>query len=549
MNKYIQLLLLFYFVFLVRVQAQKKSYDGQGAVSEIIMASPAETVAHFDLFFDSKVAVDEAQRQMYWYKIIFAKDCFFDFTLFPLFETDRYSFITFKAENDPNYCDAKNTAQIVPINDIKVERKFKDTEQSEAFRANLVFTKKVQVKAGDAIYVVIKHLWGADLGHIVGLNTCDYSYVLKAEKVKTKSDSLTKEPKVYSELQLNEALDVIAAKLCPPDGKSVKLGTINFNKKNFDVANKNYLNGTTKDGGVKKIVPTDVTPIQVIKPVEVPKIAPIVTVAQKDSVVNIKPVVKTQSITDNKVVAQKTVVTNKSKPNNTVRKLKKLQDTSLVPVRCIISDINKGFAIDNSPVITDELTGKPLDIKRIKSGEYELAVEKGKNYKVECNAIGYKNFDYSLNIYKALKGEGNDFEIKLQSLQAGENFILRNIYFHPNTPVIKTESNKELEKLYAYMKNNPDAIISIEGHTNSNRHIDKDSKRQQMGGKWAFHGSAKKLSRNRADEVKNYLEKRGVKEDRVKTKGWGGDKELYPNAKTLDESTKNMRVEVIILKI
>ena len=99
------------------------------------------------------------------------------------------------------------------------------------------------------------------------------------------------------------------------------------------------------------------------------------------------------------------------------------------------------------------------------------------------------------------------------------------------------------------MKNNPDAVISIEGHTNSNRYIGKDKRRSQMGGKWAFHGTAKKLSRYRADEVKAYLIRRGIDNSRVKTKGWGGDHELYPNARTVEESSKNMRVEVVIVKI
>lgn len=99
------------------------------------------------------------------------------------------------------------------------------------------------------------------------------------------------------------------------------------------------------------------------------------------------------------------------------------------------------------------------------------------------------------------------------------------------------------------MKTNPDAIISIEGHTNSNRYIAREKRRQQLGGKWAFHGTAHKLSKYRADEVKDYLIKKMIDENRVKTKGWGGDRELYPNARTIAESMKNMRVEVVIIKI
>ena len=67
-----------------------------------------------------------------------------------------------------------------------------------------------------------------------------------------------------------------------------------------------------------------------------------------------------------------------------------------------------------------------------------------------------------------------------------------------------------------------------------------------MGEKWNFSGSAKQLSKFRADEVKAFLVKKGIKPDRVKTKGWGGMHEIFPDAKTLSQGMKNMRVEVHI---
>jgi outer membrane protein OmpA-like peptidoglycan-associated protein len=534
LRKYIFVVMLFMACY---AKAQKKTYEGQGAVSEIIMASQAEMVGHFDMFYNSKVNADDADKQMYWYKIVFAKACTFDFTLFPLYESDRYSFSVFKVENNLNFCDAKVKQTITPVNDIRVARKYTDNEQSESFRANVVVTKKIPVKAGEAVYIVIKNLWGKDLGHIVGLNTCDYSYVLEAEKLKTKADTvLAKQEGVYSELQDEEALAAIGKKLCPPDKIPVKLGTISFNKK-ISVSNQLYANGDSKNNSAKKIEPTDITP-------------PSAAVANAAKIIS--------DTVASRSVAKQQIKSNLPKPEIWLKerpiiqaenKKNKSSDVKLVPVKCLVTDIVKGAAIENIPVIIDELTGKALEVKKRKTGEYEFAIEKGKNYKVECNAIGYKNFDHTLNIYKALKGEENELELKLQPLVAGENFILRNIYFHANTPVIKNESGKELEKLYTFMKNNPEAVISIEGHTNSNHHIGHDSRREQIGGKWAFHGSAKKLSKFRADEVRIYLSKKGVDSARIKTKGWGGDRELYPNARTLDESSKNMRVEVVIIKI
>lgn len=535
MYKHILIIIL---LFAFHLKAQKKSYDGQGAVSEIIMASEAEMMGHFDMFFKSSVPHEDHNQRMYWYKIVFNKACTFDFTLFPLVETDRYSFIAFKTENNLNFCDAKVNQAITTINDIHIARKYTDTDQSESFRSNLVTTKKVPVKAGEAVYLVIKNLWGKDLGHIIGLNTCDYSYVLKVEKFKLKTDSMPRQELVYAELKEEEALAALGRKLCPVDNLPVKLGTVNFSKK-IDVSNQLYLKGESQNGSKQKITATDITPSKIVesKLVKSTSVDTIIKRNELQSTSPNKPSGVTAPLSKEKVLTASVQLKNKQ------------PDLKLIPVKCIVTDIVKNTAIENAPAITDELTGKPVNVKKIKMGEYEFAIEKGKTYRVECNAIGYKGFDHSINISKIIRGEETEMELKLQPLVAGENFILKNIYFNANTPVIKSESNKELERLYTFMKNNPDAVISIEGHTNSNRYISRDKRRQQIGGKWAFHGSAHKLSKYRADEVSEYLVKRGIEPYKIKTKGWGGDRELYPNARTLDESSKNMRVEVVILKI
>ena len=506
-------------------QENKKAYTGQGAVSEIIMASPAEIVSHFDMFFSAKIPTEGPGKEIYWYKIVFNRDCYFDLTLFPLSEDDRYTFAAFKVQTNMNFCEAKANQKVTSFGDsLRITPKFHDHDQSEKFRSNLVVTKKTPVKAGEAIYLAVKSIWGQDFGHIIGFNTCDYSYVLEVQKIKSpKKDSLQKQQTIMRELQEEEALAAIGQKLCPPDNKPVNLGTIAFSKQ-VSVVNQPYFNGEAE---AHKTQPVKVKPVELNLPEKI----------KSHDIYAIK--------TD--TIQQLTI---KPKPIylNTIPPIP-APENKLVPVRCMVIDAIKSINIDNQPIITDELTGKNIPIKRHKQGEYEVAIEKGKNYKIECNALGYRNFDHSINIYKSLKGEENVLEIPLQPLVAGENFILKNIYFNANTPVIKSESNKELEKLYTFMKNNPDAVISIEGHTNSNRYIGKDKRRSQMGGKWAFHGTAKKLSRYRADEVKAYLIRRGIDNSRVKTKGWGGDHELYPNARTVEESSKNMRVEVVIVKI
>jgi outer membrane protein OmpA-like peptidoglycan-associated protein len=225
-----------------------------------------------------------------------------------------------------------------------------------------------------------------------------------------------------------------------------------------------------------------------------------------------------------------------------------VQQKKLMPVRCFVSEEEHGVEVAHFPKVSEEISGKKIEVKQIKYGQYEFVIERDKKYFIECNVIGYKNFEQSVVVSSLVVGELNTYEITLTPYKANENFILRNIYFHPNTPVFKSQSSNELAELYSYLKNNSSVMISIEGHTNSNRYIKKDNKRTQIGGEWAFHGTAKKLSKKRADEVKIFLTKKGIDASRIKTKGWGGRKELYPDATTLSDSMKNMRVEVHIIK-
>ena len=77
------------------------------------------------------------------------------------------------------------------------------------------------------------------------------------------------------------------------------------------------------------------------------------------------------------------------------------------------------------------------------------------------------------------------------------------------------------------LKNNPEIKVSIEGHTSSDGTYDVNMK----------------LSKNRADNVKKYLETKGVDSQRLTTTGYGPDKPLN-SGKTEAEKVLNRRVEL-----
>jgi outer membrane protein OmpA-like peptidoglycan-associated protein len=379
---------LFFFNSIVFCNAQVSVYKGRGAIAEITMPSPALTVGHFDLFLESRPTLKELDNNSYWYKLVFKRTCDFEITLFPLVESDHYMYRIFKVENNRFICEAKTDQTILPINDIKKTVTYTDHDQTESFRANLVFTNKVQVKRDDAVYIVIESLWGTDQGHIMGIRTCDSSFVFEAIKSRIASDTLASIKTVKEELKDEYAIAAVCNKFCPPV--------------------ENYLT------------------------------------------------------VDNSVNLDRTLEASIAKKTDFSSQLMNLHDSAL---------------------------------------------------------------------------------------KAGDSLILNNILFYPNTPVIKDESVAALDKLADFMKNNRSAVISIEGHTNTNHFIHKETDREKKGGKWAFHGTAKQLSMDRASEVKEYLVSSGIESGRIQCVGWGGTRKLIDHPKTAEESFRNMRVQIVILKI
>lgn len=215
-------------------------------------------------------------------------------------------------------------------------------------------------------------------------------------------------------------------------------------------------------------------------------------------------------------------------------------------VRCNITSAQKGKITNPRLRIVDELTGIEVATKQSGHDAFTFNIEKEKNYKVECSALGYRRFDRSMKISEQL--QDNVFTIKLAPLKVGENFVMKNIYFHPNTYALRKESEADLARLLGYLLANEDIRIEIQGHTNGNKKIYKIRAYASLGEAWNFSGSAKKLSEKRAARIKEYLVENGVDKNRLVTKGYGGDRMIIENPVTIEEGQKNIRVEAVILE-
>jgi len=113
----------------------------------------------------------------------------------------------------------------------------------------------------------------------------------------------------------------------------------------------------------------------------------------------------------------------------------------------------------------------------------------------------------------------------------GKLMRLDNLIFGLNSSKIESSSNDELNQIVKMLKDNPNMIIQLEGHTD----VKGDPKKNL------------ELSQQRVDAVKNYLVSKGANKNKIKTKAFGGTQPM--SRENTEEAHKlNRRVELRVLQ-
>lgn len=195
-------------------------------------------------------------------------------------------------------------------------------------------------------------------------------------------------------------------------------------------------------------------------------------------------------------------------------------------------------AITNQPLIayftlTDLTTGKvvsqstsaPVD------GTFLICLPSSKNYALTVNRDGYLFYsdNFSLKNVKATYEHPFLKNVPLQPIDTGASIVLNNIFFETNKYDLKPESEVELGKLIAFLKNNPTVKIELSGHTDN-------------------QGTPQSniiLSENRARAVYNYLIAHSIDANRLTYKGYGQTRPIATND-TPEGRQLNRRTEMKI---
>lgn len=162
-------------------------------------------------------------------------------------------------------------------------------------------------------------------------------------------------------------------------------------------------------------------------------------------------------------------------------------------------------------------------------GKFYLVVPKGDTYKVSYRSPANETEYASLPIPVA-KDSMLSFELQIK-YDMPKTYTLDKVYFDTGKSTLRPESYKEIDNLAEFLLQKKNMVIEIAGHT------DNVGKRE----------ANQKLSQDRADAVRNYLIKKGVKAANVLAKGYGDTQSIATNDSDAGKQ-KNRRTEVRILK-
>lgn len=187
-------------------------------------------------------------------------------------------------------------------------------------------------------------------------------------------------------------------------------------------------------------------------------------------------------------------------------------------------------AADAAPVVTNaegyfELKGIPTGFETIG------ASARGYNDGSTVADIGVGGADNPEITIQLEKGTGTAaFEGK--ALKAGETISLNNILFDQGKADLRPESRVELDRIAAFLTDNPQAEIELSGHTSSE-------------GEAALNRS---LSYLRVKACKDYVVAKGIDTARIGVVGYGPDRPVASND-TEAGRAQNRRVEMRVLKL
>ncbi len=182
----------------------------------------------------------------------------------------------------------------------------------------------------------------------------------------------------------------------------------------------------------------------------------------------------------------------------------------------------------------DLANGKEVGIARSdpRSGDYQIVLPYGKLYGFRAEAENYIAQNENINLTKTSDYKEITQNLYLMKIKVGKIIKLNNVFFEQASDEIIKTSYEELDRIVKILEDNPKMRIELLGHTDNRGNPEK----------------LMKLSEKRVLRIKEYFVKKGIDENRIEHKAYGGTQPINKN-NSEEEHSKNRRVEFKILNL
>lgn len=203
-------------------------------------------------------------------------------------------------------------------------------------------------------------------------------------------------------------------------------------------------------------------------------------------------------------------------------------------VKGVVYDARSFKKLKAKVELIDLATGKTIIESQSNkvTGDFLVCLQGNKDYALNVSAEGYLFHSENFALKDQSATEPLLLNIPLNPILAGEKVVLNNVFFDVDKYALKDESKAELNKLVAFLKNNPKMVIEVSGHTDNT-----GNKQNNIT-----------LSGNRAKSVYQYLIASGIEATRLTYKGYGDTQPIADN-KTEAGRKLNRRTEFKVIKL
>jgi outer membrane protein OmpA-like peptidoglycan-associated protein len=151
-------------------------------------------------------------------------------------------------------------------------------------------------------------------------------------------------------------------------------------------------------------------------------------------------------------------------------------------------------------------------------------------YALLAEAPGYLFYSQHFDLRES--DQAYELRVPLEKPRKGSTIRLRNVFFEFDRADIKPESEVELLEVVRLLQAHPKWKVEVQGHTDS---VGTAMYNQQ-------------LSQRRAEAVRQFLIRRGIKPERIQARGYGSSRPIAPNA-TEEGRALNRRTEILFIEV